>query len=131
MDRRLFLRNLGLAALFPAGVFGAGHREERGGRALLLSCPLAGFQYHQAPGLWPQLVPGQRFDLVREPGNPHDPRAVSVRWKHHMLGYLPRDVNEMPALLLDQGSPLHATLAAKREGPDPWSRILLHLWTEA
>ncbi len=84
--------------------------------------PLAGFQYHQGPGLWPRLSPGQPLTLVREPANPYDPRAVRIDWQGHKLGYIPRLDNAAASQLIDRGERLVARIAALAESSDPWPR---------
>ncbi len=77
-------------------------------------CAIAGLQYHswlQDDGMdgrhEPQ--PGDRLQLVREPGNPHDGNAVRVEWRNAtMLGHLPRLVAKDVAAALDVGTSLRA-----------------------
>ena len=94
---------------------------------LLMECFLAGFQYHQAEKYWDHLPIGESLALVREPGNPHDPRAVRVDWLGATLGYLPRDANFTAAQMLDRDEYLEARIAGKRPDGDPKTRILLQV----
>ena len=44
------------------------------------------------------------FILYREPNNPHDANAIAVKaWGKYDLGYIPRDLAEKLAPLLDEG----------------------------
>ena len=90
---------------------------------LLQDSPLAGFQYHAGRAVWPQLRVGDALALVREPDNPHDPRAVRIDWQGRTLGYVPRRENADVARLLDNGQPLEARISRLAEGRDPWSRV--------
>jgi hypothetical protein len=72
---------------------------------------VAGFRFYEGPNLLPQLRPGQAVDLVREPGNPHDPRAIAVYWEGTKLGFLPMLDNRVLTGLIDGGVPLRAELA--------------------
>ena len=72
--------------------------------------PLAGFRYHEAPRLLPQLRPGEPLSLLREPGNPHDRNAVRVEWQGHKLGYVPRRQNEALAWAMDTGQSVSARI---------------------
>jgi hypothetical protein len=65
--------------------------------------PLAGLVHHGGPDLWAGIRTGDRVDLVREPANPHDARAVRVDWQGVTLGYLPRRDNDAIAWALDRG----------------------------
>jgi hypothetical protein len=130
MQRRSFLvRSLAaLGGLTGAGLAGSGAVQAqpiRRRQLLLQHMPIAGYQYHAGPTVWPQLAPGQAVRLVREPDNRHDPRAVRVDWQGHTLGYLPRRDNAAVAQLLDRTQPLDARIRALHDVPDPWGRIEL------
>lgn len=90
---------------------------------LLQDSPLAGFQYHAGKTLWPRMQVGDVLNLVREPDNPHDARAVRVEWRGHKLGYVPRRENADVARLMDGGQTLTARIARLAEVRDPWSRV--------
>jgi hypothetical protein len=92
-------------------------------RILLQSSPVAGFQFHEGKRLWDQLQVGDALMLVREPGNPHDARAVRVEWNGHMLGYVPRAENDAVARQLDRGNKLEARIVRLTRHRDPWKRI--------
>lgn len=74
--------------------------------------PVAGFAYADGPRLLACLAAGDALQLVREPANPHDPRAVRIDWNGRKLGYVPRRDNGSIAGLLDAGIPLAAGIAA-------------------
>jgi hypothetical protein len=92
-------------------------------RILIQSSPVAGFQFHEGKQLWGQLKVGDALALVREPGNPHDARAVRVEWNGHMLGYVPRAENDAVARQLDRGNKLEARIVRLTKHRDPWKRI--------
>ncbi|KAB2967465.1 HIRAN domain-containing protein [Zoogloea sp.] len=92
-------------------------------RVLVQRSPLAGFQYHGATIHWEALQEGDPLTLVREPDNPHDPRAVRVEWRGVMLGYLPRAENREVAREMDQGTPVSARIGQLSEDPNPWKRL--------
>jgi hypothetical protein len=82
---------------------------------LVQSSPLAGYRYHEAAGLWHLLRTGDSLDLVREADNAHDPRAIRVHWRGHMLGYVPRRENDALAWAMDRGEALHARISLLEE----------------
>ena len=90
---------------------------------VLQESPLAGFQFHAGREVWPELAPGDALELVREPDNPHDARAVRVLWRGHMLGYVPRRENAAVARFMDRGQPLAARIVRLAEVRDPWARV--------
>ena len=128
MQRRRFFSLLGSALALPWA--GGSLRAAVRRKVLLQEVPLAGFQYHSAPRLWPQLAVGQALALVREPGNPHDGRAVAVHWAGERIGYLPRRENHVASGMLDRGERLCARIEQLREDWDPWSRVRLSVWLE-
>ncbi len=97
-------------------------------RLLVQSSPLAGYQFHAAPGVWEQLKVGDALTLVREPANPHDSNAVRVEWQGQQLGYLPRAENQVIAAELDRGTPVEARIARLRSAKNPWQRILIDVY---
>lgn len=110
---------------------GAGPRaQEAQVRLLVQASPLAGSQFHDLEALRPRLREGDPLTLVREPENPHDPRAVRVEWQGHKLGYVPRKENRSVAAALDRGDVLRARIARLREDPDPWRRLEFEIWME-
>ena len=139
MQRRGFLQAiLGLAAGTPfARLAGAQPKpapDSRNRRILIQESPLAGFQYYHGEVLWDQLREGQSLDLVREPDNPYDPKAVRVEWNGCKLGYVPRTENTAISQMLDRGECLEAKVAHLRLSSNPWDRVGLVIelatWSE-
>ena len=97
-------------------------------RILLQVSPLAGFQYHDGKTLWGDMKVGDRFELVREPANLHDPRAVRVEWHGRMIGYVPRAENEAVARQLDAGNRLEARITRLLKHRDPWKRVEFEIY---
>ena len=103
---------------------------EGGIRLLVQNSPLAGFRYHAAAEVWRELRVGDRLELAREPGNPHDANAVRVLWRGHTLGYVPRRENAALAWGLDRGTPLRARISALSEHPNPARRVRFDVYVE-
>lgn len=97
-------------------------------RLLVQSSPLAGFQYHAGAALWTDLKVGDALDLIREPANPHDARAVRVEWQGMQLGYLPRAENAAVAAALDRGERVAACIAALVQHRNPWRRVRIDVF---
>jgi len=126
MLRRTFLNSLlALAGLAPRASVGRTVGLPR--TVLLQTSPVAGFQYHQGEAVWASLREGLALDLVREPANVHDDKAVRVEWTGHKLGYLPRVENHAVAQMLDRGERLDARIAGVRESRDPWERARIEV----
>lgn len=90
---------------------------------LLQDSPLAGFQYHQGKALWHEMKVGDRLDLIREPDNKYDARAVRVEWRGLKLGYVPRRENADISRLMDNGARIEAKITRLTESRDPWQRV--------
>jgi len=99
-------------------------------RMLVQSSPLAGFRYHEAPLLFPELRPGDRLDLVREPDNRHDPNAVRVDWRGRSLGYVPRRENAALAWVMDSGETVSARISVLRQHRNSRQRIEFEVFVE-
>lgn len=97
-------------------------------KLLVQSSPLAGFQYHAGAAVWSALQVGDALTLVREPGNPHDARAVRVEWRGVQLGYLPRAENGAVATAMDRGERVEGRIAALVEHRNPWRRVRIEVF---
>jgi len=97
-------------------------------KMLVQSSPLAGFQYYAGQGRWSEMKVGDSLTLIREPDNPHDPKAIRVEWQGEKLGYLPRAENRSVAEELDRGGRVEARIAALREDRNPWKRLLIEVF---
>ncbi|MBK6401686.1 MAG: HIRAN domain-containing protein [Rhodocyclaceae bacterium] len=97
-------------------------------KILVQSSPLAGFQYHAAGELWPELRVGDTLTLIREPDNSHDGNAIRIEWRGRMLGYLPRAENRAVAAEMDRGGFVSGRIAKLREHRNPWQRVLIEVF---
>lgn len=97
-------------------------------KLLVQSSPLAGFQYHAGKLLWERLKVGDTVQLVREPDNAHDARAVRIEWQGQQLGYLPRAENEAVAAAMDRGDRVEGRIAALAEHKNPWRRVRIDVF---
>jgi len=95
---------------------------------LIQHCQLAGFQHHEGESLWHYLTVGDRLELRREPGNPHDRNAIRIDWNGRKLGYLPRTQNQTTALMLDSQVPLEARIGGLTRHRNPWHRVAIEVW---
>lgn len=76
-------------------------------------CHVAGRLYHDADEVWNELKVGTRLSLVRDSDNRYDCDAVAIVYtrpterpeeaEDFLLGYLPREENEIIARLLEMG----------------------------
>lgn len=94
---------------------------------IVQTSPVAGFQYHAGRALFPLMNLGDRLELVREPDNPHDARAVRVEWRGAMIGYAPRADNVDLARLMDQGVRVEGRVTHLQKSRDPWKRVMFEV----
>ena len=99
------------------------HASDVKANLLLQDSPLAGFQYHAGKKLWPQMHVGDNLNLIREPDNVHDSRAIRVEWQGQHIGYVPRRENTDIARLMDHGVPVFARISRLAQSRDPWARV--------
>ena len=99
-------------------------------RLVVQSSNLAGFHYHAAAEVFSDLKVGDPLELAREPDNPHDRNAVSLSWRGHKLGYVPRRDNATLAWSLDRGDRLRARISRVIAHPNPARRIEFEIYAE-
>jgi hypothetical protein len=99
-------------------------------RLLVQSSPLAGFNYHQAPEVWQGMRVGDALELEREADNVHDGRAISVQWRGHKLGYVPRAQNAALAWAMDRGETLDARVSRLQPHRNPRKRIEFEVYVD-
>jgi hypothetical protein len=94
---------------------------------ILQTSPVAGFQHHAGPVLFPLMRVGDVLTLSREPDNPYDSRAVRVLWHGVQIGYAPRLDNADLARFMDQGVKVEGRILHLQASRDPWKRILMEI----
>jgi hypothetical protein len=99
-------------------------------KILLQSSPLAGFRYYEGKRLWSEMKVGDALQLVREPDNSHDAKAVRVEWQGHKLGYVPRADNEALARFMDRGSKAEARITRLKKSRNPWQRMEFEVYLD-
>lgn len=120
------LRRLVALVLFSL-LTGGSVRADVESAVILQTSPLAGFQYHAGRALFPLMKVGDPLQLVREPDNPHDPKAVRVEWRGVMIGYAPKAENVDLARLMDQGTRVEGRIINLQQSRNPWKRVLFEV----
>jgi hypothetical protein len=119
-----------LAAAACLIALNAAAQETGSVRLLVQSSPLAGFRFHEAAQVWPELKAGDALELSREPDNPHDANAIRVEWRGRVLGYVPRSENAALAWGLDRGAALRARISRLEWHPNPARRVEFEVFVE-
>lgn len=124
------MRTLFAAALLAGLCVLADRAAAQQVRMLVQSSPLAGFSYSQAPDVWQDMCIGDALSLEREPDNVHDIKAISVRWRGHKLGYVPRAQNAALARAMDRGENLDARVSRLQAHRNPRKRVEFEVYVE-
>lgn len=117
--RRNFLKQLLAAPLLGTPALAAAKQAQYDCAVF----PVAGFLYYDGPALLDTLQPGDALDLVAEPDNPHDPRAIRIEARGHRIGYVPRSENRPLVRLLEQGAELRARVAGVQAHGESWEAV--------
>lgn len=99
-------------------------------RILVQNSPLAGSQYYAVDQFWSEIKVGDALELIREPDNKHDRKAIRVEWHGHKLGYLPRKENRVVAAAMDAGDRLSARVSSMSDNKNPWQRVAFEVFVE-
>ena len=97
-------------------------------RLLLQHGPVHGFRHYEGKAVWLNMKVGDKLALIREPENPHDPKAVRVEWQGHKLGYVPRDDNVDLARLMDNGDRVEAPITKLAKTRRPNNRVQVEIY---
>jgi hypothetical protein len=87
-----------------------------------------GFRHYEGKAVWQNMKVGDKLALIREPENPHDPKAVRVEWHGHKLGYVPRDDNVDLARLMDNGDRVEARITKLAKTRRPNNRVQVEIY---
>ena len=80
---------------------------------------IAGFRFHQGPGVIARMRRGDLLALYAEPENPYDAGAVRLEFAGKHVGYVPRSRNAVPGRLLSQGAPVLGRIVAVDPAAEP------------
>lgn len=89
---------------------------------LVLKCIVAGTSFRNIHKVEKQLLPKTKLTLQREPENKHDELAIKVLLDEYLIGYIPRESNEVVARLMDAGKKFHADVV-ELEWQGAWARL--------
>ena len=91
---------------------------------------IAGFQRYDGAFVFNQLAVGTTLSLVPEFDNPYDPDAIALYLNGEMLGYVPRDRNEVLAQLLYFGHSDVFECRVLQVNPEnePWKQVRVGIY---
>ena len=84
---------------------------------------VAGFRFHDGPGMIGRMREGDPVSLVREPDNPHDRHAVRIDYAGRSIGYVPRTVSEHVVWALGDRAAAPGVISRLAPGAVPWRAV--------
>jgi len=94
---------------------------------ILQTSPVAGFQHYAGNALFPFMQAGDVLTLARDPGNPHDDRAIRVYWHGVQIGHVPRRENIDLTRFMDRGFRVEGRILNLQASRNPWQRMLMEI----
>lgn len=85
---------LGLSAL-PASMVKQYHRY------YLLQSFVRGFRFYEGLKLLDEMHEGDLLEMLREPANEYDPKAIALYFNQHKIGFIPKEDNDILSRLMD------------------------------
>lgn len=95
----------------------------------LLKCFVRGFTYYEGPKLIKELNADQQLELVREPENEHDGKAIALYYNQQKIGFIPRENNYILSKLID-AKLLDLQAEIKYVNPDAsdWNKLYIKIY---
>ncbi len=94
---------------------------------LVLQCVVAGTSFRSIHKVDSELLPNTRLILQREVENKYDELAIKVLLNDYLVGYIPRENNEVISRLMDAGKNFHAVVA-KLEWQGTWAKLAVSVY---
>jgi hypothetical protein len=128
---KLDLSNLGAVLAATHAGQGLSSQKAFGQTIYLLDALVAGTTHvPNIKDLEPELPVGFRLNFIREPDNPHDPRAIAVSDdKGNKFGYVPHKQNEILSRLMDAGKLIYGVVTEKAYS-GKWLKITMQIFLD-
>jgi HIRAN domain len=88
---------------------------------------VAGFTYYEGKKLLSQMKEGDSLDLLREPDNQYDNKAIAIYWEGQKLGFMPQIDNSVLAAILDAALPCSAYIATIFSEREDWEKLVFEI----
>ncbi len=96
----------------------------------LMSTNIAGLRYYEGNENLKNICEGDAVQLVREPINIHDAKAIAIYWQNRKLGYIPRHHNMAVCSIMDAGITTKAQIAHINPEQSDWHKIYIRIFAE-
>ncbi len=88
-----------------------------------------GFQYYEGPKCIDEINKSGLIELVREPENPVDKRAIALYFNKKKIGFVPRESNKTVSILMDTDLlKFHAEITHIEPEADHWEQIRVAIY---
>lgn len=123
MKRSQFVKSL-------IGIYGIAHLPidalKQYVKVYLKQCFVRGFSYYDGPKIIDEINTAGMVQLVREPNNEFDKRAIAIHFEGKKIGYLPRESNKTISILMDTNLlEFHAEITHIEKSASDWEKIRL------
>lgn len=123
MKRSQFVKSL-------IGIYGIAHLPidalKQYEKVYLKQCFVRGFSYYDGPKIIDEINTAGMVQLVREPNNEFDKRAIAIHFEGKKIGYLPRESNKTISILMDTNLlEFHAEITHIEKSASDWEKIRL------
>lgn len=123
MKRSQFVKSL-------IGIYGIAHLPidalKQYEKVYLKQCFVRGFSYYDGPKIIDEINTAGMVQLVREPNNEFDKRAIAIHFEGKKIGYLPRESNKTISILMDTNLlEYHAEITHIEKSASDWEKIRL------
>lgn len=126
INRRKFLKYLGLSGLFPAKYFDKSNESRK---IYLGDFFIAGFKYYEGENLINFLKEGDELIFKRQQDNNFDEMAIEIYTKENKkIGYMPMDLNFIPANLMDQNIKLTGIISEIDHKAESWEKVIVSVY---
>lgn len=126
MKRSDFIKSL-------VGVYGLAHIEKieikHYEKVYLKHFYLRGFTYYEGPKMIDEINKSGMVELIREPKNEYDSRAIALNFNKNKIGYVPRESNKTISILMDtELLEFHAEITEIDSEACDWEKIRVAIY---
>lgn len=124
MKRNDFFKKLAgvsLLALSPSNLMSLTIEYKK---VYLKQCFVRGFAYYNGPKILNEINRCSQVELVSEPDNKFDKKAIAIHFNQQKIGYLPRESNKNLSILMDTKLlDFHAEITHIKPEAESWEQV--------
>ena len=91
---------------------------------------ISAFQRYDGALVLDELKPGMNLEMAAMPDNPYDPDAIALYYNKVMLGYVPRNENDLIAQMLrfSHDNVFEARVLQVDPEAEPWNQVRVGIY---